>query len=74
MNGFDETLQSAYKKQHSCETALLRVQNGILMALDSGKCVILLLLDLSAAFDTVDHEILLCRLHSKFGIKGKAHA
>ena len=74
MNGFDETLQSVYKKQHSCETALLRVQNDILMALDSGKCVILLLLDLSAAFDTVDHEILLRRLHSKFGIKGKAHA
>ena len=74
VNGLDETLQPAYKKQHSCETALLRVQNDILMALDSKKCVILLLLDLSAAFDTVDHEILLLRLHSKFGIKGKAHA
>ena len=69
VNGLDETLRSAYRKQHSCETALLRVQNDILMALDSRKCVILLLLDLSAAFDTVDHEILLRRLHSKFGIK-----
>ena len=74
VNGLDETLQSAYKKQHSCEAALLRVQNDIMMALDSRKCVILLLLDLSAAFDAVDHEILLRRLHFKFGIKGKAHA
>ena len=69
VNGLDETLQSAYKEQHSCETALLRVQNNILMALDSRKSVILLLLDLSAAFDTVDHEILLRRLHSKFGFR-----
>ena len=43
VNGLDETLQSAYIKEHSCETALLRVQNDILMALDSRKCVILLI-------------------------------
>jgi hypothetical protein len=71
-NDLNETFQSAYKKYHSCETALIRVQNDMLKAIDNKKCGILLLLDLSAAFDTVDHEILLCRLQSKFGIKGKA--
>ena len=60
------------KPFHSCETALLRVQNDILQAIDNRSCVALLLLDLSAAFDTVDHKILLKRLHSKFGIRGNA--
>ena len=68
----NESLQSAYKKHHSCETALLRVQNDILKSIDDKQCVVLLLLDLSAAFDTVDHKILLHRLRSRFGIKGKA--
>ena len=73
-NDLNESLQSAYKEQHSCETAVLRVQNDILKSVDNKQCVVLLLLDLSAAFDTVDHEILLHRLRSKFGIKGKAYA
>ena len=71
-NNLNELFQSAYKKHHSTETALLRVQNDILRALDSRSSVILLLLDLSAAFDTVDHQILLSRLSSRFGIKGAA--
>ena len=66
----DETFQSAYKAFHSTETALVRVHNDILTAIDNNKTVILLLLDLSAAFDTVDHSILLSRLSSRFGIKG----
>ena len=57
---------------HSCETALVRVQNDILLAIDNHHCVVLLLKDLSAAFDTVDHEILLKRLNSKFSICGTA--
>lgn len=69
-NDLHEPFQSAYKCLHSCETALLRVQNDILHAIDNRNCVVLLLLDLSAAFDTVDHGILLNRLHSKFGIRG----
>ncbi|CAB4024192.1 Hypothetical predicted protein [Paramuricea clavata] len=73
-NDLNEIFQSAYKKYHSCETALVRVQNDILKAIDNNKCVILLLLYLSAAFDTVDHDILLNRLQSNFGIKGKAQA
>ena len=53
------------------ETALVRVQNDILRAVDNNCCVVLLLLDLSAAFDTVDHTNLLNRMSSKFGIKGQ---
>ena len=52
----------------------LRVQNDILCAIDNNESVILLLLDLSAAFDTVDHSILLSRLHDRFGVKGTAAA
>ena len=58
----NESLQSAYNKHHSCETALLRVQNDILKSIDDKQCVVLLKLDLSAAFDTVDHKILLLLL------------
>ena len=67
-----ELFQSAYKKFHSTETALIRVQSDIHQALDEKKCVILILLDLSAAFDTIDHTILLERLQSHTGICGKA--
>ena len=64
--------QSAYRKSHSTETALLRIQNDILMAMDKGKVTALTLLDLSAAFDTIDHSILLKRLENWFGISGSA--
>ena len=67
----NETFQSAYKQYHSTETALIRVHNDILSAIDNRRTVILLLLDLSAAFDTVDHAILLSRLRVRFGIAGK---
>ena len=64
-----EPFQSAYMKNHSTETALLRVQNDILTVLDKNEAAVLVLLDLSAAFDTVDHNMLLGRL-SEFGISG----
>ena len=71
LNGLLEKFQSAYKKFHSTETALLRVQNDLLIALDSDGGVVLMLLDLSAAFDTIDHSILLRRLYT-LGIRGPA--
>ncbi|XP_028272710.1 uncharacterized protein LOC114443003, partial [Parambassis ranga] len=67
-----EVFQSGFKTQHSTETALLKVFNDVLLATDSGHCVILVLLDLTAAFDTVDHDILLSRLKDCVGIQGSA--
>ena len=72
-NDLRETYHSAaYKSLHSTETALLRVHEGILGAIDNSRSVALLLLDLSAAFDRIDHGILLHRLEFCFGIKGSA--
>ena len=71
-NDLEESFQSAYKRFHSTETALLRVQNDILCEIDNQKCVILLLLDMSAAFDTVDHKLLLERMEKRYGVKGNA--
>jgi hypothetical protein len=66
--------QSAYRRQHSTETALLKVQTDILDALDRGSMVVLIMIDLSAAFDTLDHSILLERFSHSFGIRGEALA
>ena len=63
-------LQSAYRAHHSTETAVTKVLADILMALDSGDLTMLTLLDLSAASDTVDHEILLRRLEISYGLRG----
>jgi hypothetical protein len=71
-NGLHEMLQSSYKNFFSTETVTLKVQNDILQAIDNQKCVALILLDLSAAFDTVDHEILLTRMETRLGITGNA--
>ena len=64
--------QSGYRKGHSTETAMLRVWSDILMAADSRKVTLLGLLDMSAAFDCVDHPILLERLQVAAGIGGTA--
>ena len=66
------TSQSAYRKGHSTETALLKVQNDILMNMNCKHVTLLVLVDLSAAFATVDHNILLVRLKSSIGINGTA--
>ena len=66
--------QSAYRKFHSTETALLRIHNDLLLASDRKEATALVLLDLTAAFDTVDHQILLTRLNEFFGFSGKAYS
>ena len=67
-NELYDPMQSAYRIHFSTETALLKLQNDILAQFDKRKAVFLVLLDLSAAFDTVDHEILLKRLESNFQV------
>ena len=71
-NNLHDKMQSAYKQHHSTETALMRVQHDIVRNLDSGRCVMLVLLDTSAAFDTINIDILLNTLGSRFNIGGTA--
>ncbi|CAB3996351.1 Hypothetical predicted protein [Paramuricea clavata] len=70
-HNLDESLQSAYKKHHSTETAWVRLHNDILSELDDNKTVLLVSLDVSAAFDTIDHSILLRLLESRLGVSGQ---
>ena len=62
-NNLSNPFQSAYRAGHSTETVLLRIVNDILSALDNDN-ISVLLLDLSAAFDTTDYQIFLSRLNS----------
>ena len=70
--GLIPTLQSGFRPRHSTETAILRVLSDILSDVDRRDFAALVLLELSAAFDTVDHDILLQRLQTSFGIVGAA--
>ena len=69
-NQLYESMQSAYRPAHNTDTALVRVTNDLLGAIDKQQALIVIILDLSAAFDTVDHNILLQRLHEEIGVCG----
>ena len=71
-NSYLDKFQSAYRSGFSTETALLKVINDILVNINSGNLVLLVLLDLSAAFDTINHSLLLERLQSNAGICNSA--
>ena len=71
-NSLHDDLQSAYRTCHSTETALLRVHHDITLALDNNSCAVLVMFDLSAAFDVIDHPILIERLQYSYGITGQA--
>ena len=64
--------QSAYRSSYSCETALVKIHNDILSILDAKSNAIVLLCDLSAAFDTVKHDLLLSKLSAEFGFSDVA--
>ena len=71
-NKLNIPLQSAYKKHHSCETLMVRIVNDLLIASDENKATVVMLLDLSAAFDTVYHPKLVKILKQEIGIQGTA--
>ncbi len=73
-NDICEDFQSGFRPSHSTETALIRVTNDLLLSSDRGCISLLVLLDLSAAFDTIDHNILLNRIENFVGISGSALA
>ena len=71
-NNLNISQQSGYKKHHSTETLLIRIVNDLLIASSESKATVVMMLDLSAAFDTVDHKKLLNILKVELGIDGTA--
>ena len=67
-NHLSNPLQSAYRKHHSSESALLKVHNDIIISMDKGEVTALTLLDLSVAFDTIDDATLPNRLSNWYGL------
>ena len=68
-NNLFDSLQSAYRSSHSTESALIKVKNDIMFSIDSNNVVFMALLDLSAAFDTIDHQIFISRLFNRIGVR-----
>ena len=69
-NSFLPSMQSAYRPGHSTETTICKALNDLFVTRDSGESSVVILLDLSAAFDTVDHGIFLYRISHTFGVNG----
>ena len=74
LNKLFSPVQSAYRKHHSTETALVRIHNDLVTSIDQGHVGALVLLDMSAAFDTVDHHLLLRTLEYRFSVSDSALA
>ena len=72
INNLFPSHQSGYRKNHSCETTLIKITDDIQDFIADGKMVALILLDLSSAFDTIDHDLLLNKLLCDFGVSGNA--
>lgn len=72
VNGLHKDHQSAYKSKFSTETALCFLVNNLLWAMEDGRISVLVSIDLTAAFDTVDHGVLVSVLRQNFGVDGKA--
>ena len=70
VNNLNERQQSALKCGHSTETAMLWVKNDIMISLGQSKTAVLVILGLSAAFDTTDHYVLFSWLENLFGLSG----
>ncbi len=71
-NDIYEVFQSGFRPCHSTESALVKITNDLLLVSDKGCILLLFLLDLSAVFDTIDHDILIDRLQNYTGIQGRA--
>ena len=71
-SGNFNSLQSAYRKMHSTETALLKIMDDLYRIVDERRAAVLIGLDLSAAFDTIDHTTLINRLQNVFNVSGAA--
>jgi hypothetical protein len=71
-NSLQDARQSAYRQYHSTETLLTKIHNDIMTNMSKGNITMLVMLDLSAAFDTIDHTILLNRLQTMYGIEQEA--
>ena len=63
-------MQSAYHQFHSTVTAIMKVYNDLLLAADNGDVSVLCLLDLTAAFDIIDHDLMMLKLERQFGLRG----
>ena len=70
-NNLNSHNQYAYKTHHSTETLIIKIVNDVLIAMDEKEATVIMLLDLSAAFDTVDHDLLLNILKKEIGLRGK---
>ncbi len=70
VNNFHDDLQSVYCQFHSTEISLLRYKEDVLSEMDNQRFTLVFMFDLSAAFDTIDHGIMLQRLSERFGVQG----